>query len=143
MTAAQLTPETMEQHVRDLGKAFKVRVLIKAISPDRMVAQHLVGTAKKRIIVPPIDSEEVYAGALHELGHCIDPMGMMWHQMSKFAQMMGSPSTRADFAIQLECERAAWKWAEHYALVWTDRMANVRRMTFATYKRNARRLGIV
>ena len=56
------------------------------------------------IVIAPVTDEVSYAIALHELGHCIDPDGGHEDKLTR--------------------ERAAWRWAEENAIVWTQAMAD-------------------
>lgn len=89
------------------------------------------------IKIAPVTGETTYAVALHELGHCLSPMGMLRSEMSKDMRSMNRLTTKRDVALQLEEERAAWDWAEHYALEWTPAMQAVKKMCLGAYERRA------
>lgn len=143
-----MTPQEMTDHVESLCKAFDVLFKWHHKAPDHARAgllQRRVGT-KKVVILPRIIDESGYAVALHEVGHCLAPNGMMWEQKSKAGRMGGDYRifwTDSDWRLVLEEERAAWVWAAHYALMWTPLMSTVRKMAFATYRNNARRAGVI
>lgn len=131
------------QHVQDLAAAFGVRLNINAAMPPHAAgaAQSHAGTHKQIMIVPVID-ETTYAVALHELGHCLHPTGMLASQYSSLGRRTGVPQTISDVRMSLLEERSAWEWAHQYALEWTEPMTFVERISLASYESAARRLGV-
>ena len=115
------------------GHAFRLaRASGKKIVEDPgMPIDHATAVGGRIAMVPPIDSEETYAAALHELGHCIAPRG---HGLCR------EPTSLVDvglqFHLRLEEEHNAWDWAEAAALrfgPWTAAMESVRRGALETY----------
>jgi hypothetical protein len=68
--------------------------------------------------IPLIRSALSYATALHELGHV-------------FGRYQKSRN-------RLVCERWAWGWARHNAIVWTLAMERCAKASLALYERRAR-----
>lgn len=72
--------QRLARHIAELCKAFKVKLVVRAgMSPDRAGAG-ISPKGKHFIRVYPIIDECTYAAALHELGHCVDPRGMLHHE---------------------------------------------------------------
>lgn len=141
------------QHIAQLGAAFGVFVQVKSMAPDGAGAgSALVGIMTpdgptdvqrvKAIVIAPVIDETTYAVALHELGHCLHPLGMLDAEGSKTWRMTHEPSSLRDIKLQLVSERAAWEWAHHYALEWTDAMAFVERFSIGSYEARARAVGV-
>lgn len=138
-------------HVLALGVAFQVQVVIDPdLAPHDAAAGYLSEDAdlpgpqrRKSIRVAPITDETTYAVALHELGHCLSPTGMI--TMSEGSTMMRRAnvfSTLRDVRLKLLEEESAWQWARHYALEWTDVMTHIETMTLGSYIAHARRFGV-
>jgi hypothetical protein len=126
------------QHVTDLAHAFEVRLFVhRRMSPSGAGAGFVtiggIETLVKRIDIAPVTDEATYAVALHELGHCLHPLGMLHTQGSKMMRRFNQLATFRDVRLKLESERAAWEWAHHYALEWTDTMAYVERVGLQSY----------
>lgn len=141
------------KHISDLAAAFHVRLIVeRRARPERAAAGTIIvrgqedvhhSQRERCISIAPVIDETTYAVALHELGHCLHPMGMvsLTHgslTMRKTKQC----STLADVRLELEEERAAWEWAHQYALEWTPSMTAVERLSYNTYAASARRLGL-
>jgi hypothetical protein len=95
------------------------------------------------IMIAPVIDETTYAVALHELGHPCSAFGMINHvEGSSAMRRENRCDTLRDVRLQLEEERAAWAWAQHYALEWTPAMTFVMREALATYERAARKVGV-
>lgn len=92
--------------------------------------------------VPPVTNDKVYAAALHELGHCVAPLGTLFHHFSQQYRSTRQCYDMRDARLVIEVERAAWDWARHYALDWTPTMEQVRVTAFGTYAAEGRRLGV-
>jgi len=119
-------------HVRELAAAFDVLIIEEAAMPpdraqaalmkvmDRATGAIEIGEVRAIRIAPVID-ETTYAAALHELGHMVAPLGML----------------DGTEGLTIEAERAAWEWAQHYALDWTPLMDSIREMSFGSYTRPA------
>jgi hypothetical protein len=132
------------QHVRDLARAFGIHIREDVnMAPHQAGAGHLRGdTSRRGIVIVPVIDESTYAVALHELGHCLSAFGMVnLHEGSKTMRATNQLSSRRDVLLQLEEERAAWEWAHHYALEWTDIMSYVERYAIGTYEAMVRRMG--
>lgn len=132
----------MSDHVIALGRAFNVRIGVdKRLQPhDAAAGRNWAGQSIIRI--HPVIDECTYVVALHELGHRVAPMGDLTHEMSPFMQMMGTPENLRDVRLRLDEEIAAWKWARHYALEWTQLAVQLRRDAFNTYRLWAMRYGV-
>lgn len=146
-----MTPLEMENHVKALCR--KHRVVIKWIdatqpggtnNPNAVMlggAGYIEDKSKRFIIVAHVAvagtaAEQTYAGALHELGHCVHPKGMTLDvHPNKVA-------TREQMLEKMEEEKAAWRWAKRNALMWTPAMEQFARMMFDSYRRLGRRFGI-
>lgn len=130
------------QHVSELAKAFKVHLTIVTDEAPHAAAagfllkdKHLPLHKRRRLVkITPVIDETTYAAALHELGHCLHPLGMMDVGMEI--------KTLKDMRLKLDEEHAAWEWAQHYALEWTPAMEAVKRHSFESYAGVARRLGV-
>jgi len=134
---------TLAKHVVDLCDAFGVGLEIdKQLAPDgaRAMTQSYQPDAAKKVRVHPIIDETTYCVALHEIGHCVSPTGMMFFEWSLSMRLFRQPTSVRDIRIALEMEDAAWMWAKHYALEWTPLMQNTAAMCLATYTREARRV---
>lgn len=142
------------QHVTELAVAFDVRVTIirpvRGHAIDRAGAGYLradahrpIETRRSLIAIPPVTDEVTYAAALHELGHCLSPLGRIRTvHGSRDCRTRGELSTLRDVRLLLDEERAAWEWAHHYALEWTDVMTYVERVCLDSYVAQARRFGV-
>ena len=130
------TPVDMARHIRDLGGAFNVRLNVKpGMDPARAAAGYMEQTGQRVIMIAPVIDETTYAAALHELGHCLSPLGMV--NLTEGSQSMRETrqlATIRDCRLQLEEEHAAWEWAEHYGLCWTPVMAHLRDYCLREYQ---------
>ncbi len=138
------------RHVLEVAAAFHVRVVVDPTLPPHGARAGETGqrtsgvyqaTVQKVIVISPVIDETTYAVALHELGHCIDPVASCRYDQGS-AQLRQSDrlSTRRDVLLQLEEERAAWRWAKHAALEWTPPMQQVAVWSLGAYKRRAQML---
>ena len=125
---------TFAGHVRALAKAFDV--LIRE-DPDRSPEDAGAGWLREDSHLPlvqrrkcarfrSVTDETSYAVALHELGHCVAPMG----QLEFDRDLICLRNAR----LQIEEERAAWEWARHMALDWTVAMDQVRLHSLKSYE---------
>lgn len=129
------------KHITDLAAAFHVRLLISQHVDHCGASRDDAG--RNRVLIMPVTCEVTYAIALHELGHCCSALGMVTNtEASPRYRMLRRYATKRDVKLQLLEEQAAWEWARHYALEWTDVMASVERMAYDTYKSNARMYGV-
>jgi hypothetical protein len=119
MTRIPDTPE-LQQHAQALATAFGLRLIeTPQLRPDEAFAlPHL-----KLALVSTIVDDTTYAVALHELGHLAAPTGAIRGAVE---------GDRA--SLQRVEEDAAWAWARHYALHWTDVMDRVARWAEGTYQ---------
>lgn len=135
-------------HIMELAAAFKVRlIVVPDLPPERatsgVLRNELDGTMTTAIKIAPVMDETTYAVALHELGHSIDPLGHVTHvEGSLTMRNTGMLASIRDVRLRIEAERAAWAWARHYALEWTDVMSMVETMAMRTYVKHAARLGV-
>jgi antitoxin component HigA of HigAB toxin-antitoxin module len=108
----------LQRHVYELAAAFDVRVLeLVEAAPETAAASPQL----RAIRIGLIHDETTYAVALHELGHLCSPTGDL-------------SSQRGDrYALSLTEEEAAWAWARHYALDWTESMEAVKTWALSTY----------
>lgn len=112
MTVTRFTGAQLQAHAREVARTFKVRLCESAIAPDEAYAIVAIRT----VVCAPITDETTYAVALHELGHVVAPNG----------SLPGQALTRVE-------EEAAWNWARHIALEWTEVMDHVARWAEGTY----------
>jgi hypothetical protein len=133
------------QHIRDLGRAFNVHIKVKRdLAPDDAGAGDMMCALTGRILgvgilIAPVIDETTYAVALHELGHCLSPLGRLRNAAgSRTWRTTGQLASLRDMRLQLEEERAAWAWARHYALEWTDLMTTIESFGLKTYRNQYR-----
>jgi hypothetical protein len=98
-----------------------------------------VSQRRSFVLLPRVQDETTYAVALHELGHCLHPLGRV-HRIEGSAHFRatGQYSSFNDLRLLLLAERSAWEWAHHYALEWTPVMTYVEDWALSEYKRMAR-----
>lgn len=139
------------QHVTALARAFGVALIVQHdMDPAAATAGFLRSSRglpfdlKQRVVViAPVRDESTYAVALHELGHCIHPLGQCTQtEGSREMRLTNQYSTERDVRLQLLEERSAWEWAHHYALEWTPVMQAVEDLGMQSYLRMARRFGV-
>ena len=68
----------------------------------------------------PIETEQVYAAVMHEVGHRVHP---------KLLNVVPVPTV----AYMMNEEHLAWEWAKHSALLWTLDMEQLMKMALKTY----------
>ena len=103
-----MTPAAMTEHVVEI--CARNGITIHWI--DNYRAQAVIEFLE--IFVPRIRSPITYAGALHEIGHCLGRY----------------PMTRS----VMTSERWAWRWAKDNALVWTPGMERSMQQCLAWYE---------
>ena len=137
-----MTPHTMRLHIYALADAFHVRVIEHhEVHPGE--ARALRQGDSRVVLVAPITDETIYASALHELGHLVHPLGGVNYIEGSLAyRRTGRPDTLRDLRLLWASEEAAWEWAMHYAMEWTDVMDSVRVMCLNTYREGLRRYGV-
>lgn len=139
------TPAELAQHVGELAAAFGVRLIVIA---DKRFAPHDAGAVEvmdgqRAVLISPVIDESTYAVALHELGHCLAPGGMLpEREFSLQYRTTKRPACLRDVKLCIEEEHAAWDWAKHYALYWNNLMDHVHRLSHNNYVKHARRYGV-
>lgn len=94
------------------------------------------------IRIAPVIDESTYAVALHELGHCLAPLGRVHHIAGSRAFVRtGLPATLRDARLLFDAERSAWDWARHYALEWTPLMEHIELLGMQSYHEYVRGCG--
>lgn len=122
------TAQELAEHARALAQAFQIALVENnelCQKPEDAVAMHLQivpGTMFHGCSVQVIVDETSYAIALHELGHCIHPLG-----------------NDGSLSAMLK-EESAWEWAEHHALIWSTAMQQVKQFSLDSYGQQAKRL---
>ena len=140
-TMTTMTNNDRARHITELASAFGVALVIDTANHMETSAAGIERHTKQRMVkIAPVADDCSYAVALHELGHCLHPLGMLHHEMSQSYQLTKRPATTRDVKLQLEAERAAWEWAHHYALEWTVGMDAVERFALGSYETHARRI---
>lgn len=133
------------RHIRALCRAFGVRLRIeRGMNPTAAGAGFAtiagVKTMTPAIIIAPVIDETTYAVALHELGHCLSPTGMLHDQGSRGWRKTNQLMCKRDVRLKMLEEQSAWEWAHHYALEWTDAMTFVEQLSLNSYKQQLNRL---
>lgn len=85
--------------------------------------------------------EELYAIALHELGHATHPEGLP-KTVSASMMMWRLPMRSGDGFDLIRSEVIAWRWAKATALEWTPAMEAIYHLGFDSYLANAETYGI-
>lgn len=133
-----MTMNKLQRHVHDLASAFGLTIVEKStdeIAKARNSKVDVYGNGMRVVYVPPIVTYEVYAAALHEIGHAVHPTGELIKEMSLAAKFLRHPVYPRDFGLWLEQELSAWAWAERQALVWTVSMERFKMMALRSYSR--------
>ncbi len=117
------TPHELAQHARQLAQAFGVLL----VESQDILTEHSAVVNGKLVVTGIIKDELTYAVALHEIGHCVAPLGAIQRNV---------PPTAAQ---ALEQEYEAWRWAEHYALDWSPTMQHAKQFGLNGYEAAARR----
>lgn len=134
----------LARHLSQLARAFGIRVVVRRKMPPHEAGAGYMrvngqNTSQRCIIIAPVIDEATYAVALHELGHCCSAFGMLHEHGSRRWRTTNQLSCMRDVRLKMEEERAAWEWARHYALEWTDLMTFVERIGVESYERKLRR----
>ncbi len=88
-----------------------------------------------------ITNHFTYAVALHELGHCEAPNGMMpRHEFTAHYNATGQFSSIRDIALRMMEERAAWAWARYHALCWNAEMDAAEAVGLRSYDTSVKRI---
>jgi hypothetical protein len=127
---ASATIEELAEHASSLASAFGIVV----INDVTMLDSHAITSTPNNphkvahVHIASVTTEAAYATALHEYGHSQAAWGLLRTSI---------PSTGIvqHMRVRLEEERAAWEWAEYYALVWTDEMRRTRVIAQGSYER--------
>ena len=154
MTTTTMTTreQRLAQHVTDLAAAFKVVVQVVRNATEPVGGAHWderdlhlpIPERRFRIRISPVVCEATYAVAMHELGHCLSPLGFLTPVLGSTPNAHVAPSTLRDVRLVLEQEQAAGDWARHYTLgnEWTAAMQQVESICLEGYYKNARRFGV-
>lgn len=146
-----MTPMEYAQHITQLAAAFKVELLVdRRMAPERAGAGFRHADRGKPhdqrrmlIMIAPINDDTSYAVALHELGHCLAPLGMVCQsQGSRTMRVTNRLSSIRDCRLKLMEEEAAWEWARHFAREWTVGMDMVERQSLDAYRNNLAKFGV-
>ena len=138
-------------HITALAAAFKVHLNIRTnMRPDEAgaginLADRNLPRDQQRlmIMICPVRDETTYAVALHELGHCLHALGSINNQEgSPTMRLTRQIATMRDARLLIDAEAAAWEWAHHYALEWTDAMTAIEVFSRNSYLVTARRYGV-
>lgn len=122
------TVQELADHARALASAFKISLVERddiIVKPEQAISLHydLPGGLQYKIVGVQVIADECrYAIALHELGHCIAPLGAI-----------AESKTRPE--LILVQEEAAWEWAEYHALVWTTAMEQTKTFGLDSYRK--------
>jgi len=127
-------PTQYAEHARELAAAFHVDLFETDQPPETAQAAQLAlkpghEPIAKAVFVHEIHDETTYIVALHELGHCLAPLGTM-----PLAKQGLTPDAVQFWDVTLAEEEAAWDWAQHYALEWTGPMQGVKDWAIKTYR---------
>ena len=128
-------------HVAALCRAFNIALVVRwGMDPAEAGAGFMqragILTTQLSIVIAPITEETTYAAAMHELGHCLAPLGMLRHEHGSREARGGGAytiATQRDACLMIEEEIAAWRWAHHNALDWTVAMQQLEMMMMARY----------
>lgn len=129
------TSSELAQHVRDLCKAFNVKLLeLPGYPYEEAAAAQLAffdektGVQTKEsidlVVCAPVGDESTYAVAMHELGHTLHPTGRL--------QEFNKPK---NWMLVLVEEESAWEWAEVNGLDWSPTMCQVRDWALVEYRK--------
>lgn len=130
-----MNPSQYADHARELAAAFHVELFESdEAAPESARAAQIAlqpghDPIAKAVFVRTIFDETTYAVALHELGHCLSPMGAR-----PLAKQGLSPDMVEFWNVTISEEEAAWDWAQHYALEWTGPMQGVKDWALQTYR---------
>lgn len=125
----------LAEHVEQLAYAFNVKLDVRQdMDPHKGTSMMftIFDIKVQGVIIAPVVNGSSYAIAVHELGHCISPLGMI----SVYLQQEFSgpyPLTLRAAQRSLTQELAAWEWAEHHALIWTPAMEKTKVFGLSTY----------
>ena len=119
------TVQELAQHARDLAQAFDIALLEEVgLRPHEARAIQLSpkgsSAGQKMVVMTVIVDETSYATALHEIGHCVAPLGFVLDHGGQ--------------DMTLVQERAAWEWARHYSLDWTIAMEQCATLALGSYE---------
>lgn len=123
------TVSELRRHILELGTAFDVLIHEdETMKLNEATAGVVLATGQKIVCIPCVRCEATYAVALHELGHAIAPNGMLGGKQQNNIRLM------------LVEEEAAWEWAYHQALIWSDAMQKVRDFGMSSYMQTLSRI---
>lgn len=127
--------DTRIKHLYALSKNYKLTVWT---DPHPSINTHHVSAYAlpdfHEILTWPIDSDERYAIALHEVGHCVDPHPLEALLPTDVSYMLDD---QIDFVkerfYKLRGEWRAWKIAEVLSGFWNDDCDTIRASSLASY----------
>lgn len=121
------TAKELQEHVQQIAKAFHIALIEDVnVLQEQGTSAHMLtpGEETRRlVIIHPVVDETSYAVAMHELGHCLHPNGLI-------------DATGTHKMLQ---EESAWEWAEYASLDWTVAMEQVKKHGLESYRRDAER----
>lgn len=119
--AIDTRPANLRRHAYELAAAFDVTLIETDIAPESAAAH----AGFRAVVIHPIIDETTYAVALHEIGHLVAPLGAL--------RAMHDVRDNDEGNLKRIEEAAAWEWARHYALLWSDVMQHVATWAEGTY----------
>lgn len=139
-TLTTKTTSELSCHVRDLCTAFAVTLIVSPrLPPDQAAAgyhtadAHLpIAQRRRAICIAPVRDETTYVVALHELGHAVSPTGAL-RAIERNHRGPGDIQSLREARLLLDEEEAAWEWAQHYALEWTQLMQSIQDYALSEY----------
>lgn len=123
--------QELRNHAMEIARAFNIdlremegckRPQAEFILPGKGATESI---SKCWVNTLPIASDAAYAIAMHEMGHIAMPGAF------------NMQTQRRGAVVKIEEELAAWEWAMHYALAWTDEMQRMKDFALRNYEANA------
>ena len=122
--------DKLRVHALEIAKAHHIHIHETAINDS----ESLTNFRLRKIVIPLIASESVYATAMHELGHLIAPEGISLERRQRVANSINAVwHGRAPIDMMIGEEIAAWTWAKENALLWTSVMQENATRALKTY----------
>lgn len=137
------TVQELAEHARSIARAFNIHLEEGTeYSPEPHLASAVLldysfldpSLVMRGVFVQPITNECMYAITMHELGHHCAPNGQIITRPVR--RKDGTVVQKEDRLMNIVAERAAWEWAEHYALDWTTAMEQAKVFGLATYEKS-------
>lgn len=116
--AREVTPGELRRHALDLAVAFDIHLL----NHGGAVQEGFAMPDARIVAIAEITEETSYIIALHEMGHIAGPGGFI-----------RTHANTESFTAKLHEEQCAWAWAEHYSLIWTVAMEQVKAFGLKSY----------